>query len=81
MSLTPEQARELIRQIDRTRGDAGPGCEDCLGELAEFVETRLTGNPLSEVQRRVDEHLAECADCREEYEALRAAVESIEDSE
>lgn len=78
MSLTPEQSRELIKQIGATRAEAGLACDACLEQLAEFVETQLTGKPLTAVQQRVDEHLAQCVDCCEEYEALRAAVESIE---
>lgn len=81
MSLTPEQGRELIRQIGATRAEAGLACGACLKELAAFVETQLTGKPLTVIQERVEQHLAECVDCREEYQALRAAVESIEDAE
>lgn len=49
-------------------------CDECLGHLAELIDSRAetTGTILEEVIR----HLEECENCREEFEALRTALES-----
>lgn len=80
MSLTPEKTRELINMIKNLRDDE-MACDECLRELAEFVDTQLAGQSTTKIQERVERHLADCVHCREEYEALRKAVESLRESD
>lgn len=80
MTLTPEQARELLRQVRATR-EHELACDECERELAEFVETRVAGKPLSEVQRALADHLKVCQHCCDEYYVLKRAVEAMEEEE
>jgi len=71
----PNTASRLFSIILQTREHEMP-CDECLGHLAELIDSRAetTGTILEEVIR----HLDECDHCREEFEALRAALESDE---
>jgi len=45
-------------------------CGECLQRVSEFAECRLANQPVGEVIAKVEQHLALCPECREEYEAL-----------
>ena len=47
MALRPEQAKALIAKVMGTR-DQEMTCDECVADLAEFVEVQLTGKPLSD---------------------------------
>lgn len=78
MSLTHEQAKVLIEMVKTTR-DHEMTCDECLAEIAEFVEARLGEKPLSQVLQTVLDHLETCPNCNEEYRVLRQAVEAVEE--
>ena len=71
------ELHELLRLIDLTR-EREIDCDACLERIAEFAEIELAGRSLSESLRRVEQHLAVCAECREEYELLRRALRGID---
>jgi predicted anti-sigma-YlaC factor YlaD len=52
-------------------------CEECFEQLDRFVEMRLAGKDPSEALPLVQDHLARCADCREEFEALMTALRAL----
>ena len=56
--------------IDRLLGpaEAEIGCEECFERLDEYVEGKVVPGMRA--------HLAGCPACREDYESLRALVES-----
>ena len=70
----PVTASRLFSMILQTR-EHEMSCDECLGHLAELIDSQAetTGTILEEVIR----HLDECDDCREEFEALRIALESV----
>ena len=69
MSLTEREIQELMRLVALTKQHE-IDCEQCLADVAEFAETKLAGRSLAEGLLAVEYHLAVCAECREEYEAL-----------
>jgi hypothetical protein len=76
MTLRPEQAKALIEMVMDTR-DQEMTCDACLADVTEFVEVQLTGKPLNEALRVVQDHLDRCHDCAEEYHVLRQALEAL----
>lgn len=73
MALSRKQIDELIKTVSLTRADELT-CDDCLHDLAEFVEQSLAGKSISESLQAVEDHLAICGECQEEYEALLTAL-------
>jgi uncharacterized protein with PIN domain len=45
-------------------------CSECLQNISEFAECQLVNKPVDEIIAKVEQHLALCPECREEYEAL-----------
>lgn len=80
MALRPEQAKVLIAKVMDTR-DQEMTCDECMADIAEFVEVRLTGKPLSEALQAVHEHLERCHDCADEYRILRQALAALAEEE
>jgi predicted anti-sigma-YlaC factor YlaD len=52
-------------------------CGECFNEVDRFAEMELTGKNAAEAMPLVKEHLERCGNCREEYEALLAALKAI----
>jgi uncharacterized protein with PIN domain len=77
MKLSTLQLAELIKVVALTRPDE-VSCERCLQDLAEFSESTLAGKTVGESLQVIESHLAICAECREEYEALLRALEDTE---
>jgi hypothetical protein len=80
MALRPEQAKVLITKVMDTR-DQEMTCDECMTDIAEFVEVRLTGKPLSDAFLAVHEHLERCHDCADEYRILRQALAALAEEE
>ena len=76
MPLTKEGIDDLLRLIGLTE-DAEINCEQCLALVAEFTEQQLTGKSIHEGLKAVEQHLAVCSECREEYEALRRTLDCL----
>ncbi len=77
MVLSKEETRDLVRLVRLTR-DEEINCEECLSLVAEFAEHALAGKSIPEGLDAVEHHLSVCAECREEYEALRRAFGQLE---
>jgi len=76
MSLDPSQLKSLARAILATRDDE-IGCAECFRQLDRFVDLQLAGRSAAEAMPLVEQHLERCPDCREEYEALLAALQGV----
>ena len=74
MIISDEQIQAMLKLLALTK-DVEPSCDECLKELGEFAETTLAGKTIPEGLNYIDEHLERCVECREEFEALRAALE------
>jgi predicted anti-sigma-YlaC factor YlaD len=73
MSLSQQQVRTLVQLAVTTTPD-DMDCDGCQGRIAEFAEVHLANLPLSETMRRVENHLNNCPCCKDEFEALKAAL-------
>lgn len=67
--LTSEQVGSIVKMLGLTR-DREFNCGECLQHVSEFAECQLANKPVSEIIASVEQHLALCPECREEYEAL-----------
>jgi hypothetical protein len=65
--------KALIGEIAETR-EVEIGCDECFEQLDRFVEMRLTGLNAARAMPLVQDHLEICGECREEFEALLAAL-------
>lgn len=77
MSLSKPEIQHLMRLIGLTQDDE-INCEQCLARVAGFAERQLAGRSVPEGLKAVEHHLAVCAECREEYEALRRALQDLD---
>jgi hypothetical protein len=67
--LTREQVGSIVKMLGLTR-DREFNCGECLQHVSEFAECQLANKPVAEVLASVEQHLALCPECCEEYEAL-----------
>ena len=74
--LDPDMLKEMARGIATTHPDE-IGCARCFDEMDEFVELTLAGKNAAESMPLVEDHLNRCGDCREEFEALLAALRAV----
>jgi hypothetical protein len=77
MTLDLDALRQMVRGIMTTRPDE-IGCDECFEQLDRFVEMKLAGKNAAEAMPLVQDHLERCDDCREEFEALLAALRALE---
>jgi hypothetical protein len=73
MALTPSESRSLVYATLITK-DVELGCDSCLERVAAYAEVQLANLPTPEALRLVEEHLAICGECQEEFAALAAAL-------
>ena len=67
--LTREQVATIIKMLNLTT-DREFDCDECLQHVSEYAESNLAGWPQDEAIARVEQHLALCYECREEFELL-----------
>jgi len=75
MALSKEEIDALIKSVSLTRSEEAT-CDECLKDVAEFAEHALNGKSIPEGLQAVEHHLANCAECQEEYEALLTALKT-----
>ncbi|UCC61714.1 MAG: hypothetical protein JSV36_13025 [Anaerolineae bacterium] len=75
-SLDLEMLKGMVQEILSTRPDE-IGCAECFEQLDRFVEIVLAGKNAAEAMPLVQDHLNRCADCRQEFEALLAALRAM----
>ncbi len=73
MGLDPDLLKQMARGIATTRPDE-IGCAECFRQMDQFVDMSLAGKDAAQAMPLVQDHLNRCGDCREEFEALLAAV-------
>jgi hypothetical protein len=76
MKLTKEVIRKMMRSIHMTHQHEIT-CGECFNEVDRFAEVELTGKNPAEAMPLVQDHLDLCGNCREEYEALLAALKAM----
>ncbi len=80
MKSRREQLRDLLRTVAATEPQE-IDCEELLARVAAYLESRAPGGELPPELELVAQHLEVCPDCREEYEALVLAHESLPDNQ
>ena len=76
MELEPALLKRILRAVLTTRSDE-IGCEECFQQLDRFVEMTLAGKDPAEAMPLVQDHLARCSECREEFEVLLAVLRAL----
>jgi hypothetical protein len=69
--------RALIREVVTARFDEME-CPECFEKLDHFADLILKGADATKIMPRLHDHLERCVHCREEFEALLAAVRSLQ---
>lgn len=72
--LNAAALRQIVHVVSVTRPDE-IGCEACFEQLDVFVEITLQGRDAAQLLPLVYHHLSFCRDCREEFDALLAALQ------
>ena len=75
--LEPTKLKSIVRAILTAHPDE-IGCGECFEELDRFVEMTLAEKNAAEAMPLVEDHLQRCHNCREEFEALLAALRALE---
>ena len=74
--MDPEMLKQMARGVMTTRLDE-IGCQECFQQVDRFVDLELAGKDAAAAMPLVQDHLNRCRDCREEYEALLTALQSV----
>jgi hypothetical protein len=74
--IDPEALKQLARNLMNTHSFE-IGCEECFQQMDHFVEMILDGKDAIQAMPLVQQHLENCQDCHEEFEALLAALQSL----
>ncbi|MBX6763581.1 MAG: hypothetical protein K6T51_03600 [Rubrobacteraceae bacterium] len=77
--MNSDDLDRLARAIGGT-SEEEIGCDECFEQLDRFVEMELAGLDAAEAMPLVKDHLERCGDCREEFEALLAALQAARGS-
>jgi hypothetical protein len=72
MKLTHEEMRELLRVVLAT-DPVEIDCDVFLARVAAFLESLDPDDTMPAELKAVSQHLAVCAECREEFDALLRA--------
>ena len=76
MAISQEELETLMRLIGHT-GRHEINCDECLMKVSEFAKHELQQKLIPDVLRAVEQHLAICGECREEYALLRQALREL----
>lgn len=71
--ITDDHLRELAGLLLNTRPDELT-CEEWLDRVGGYAEAAAAGRPAPDGSELVTHHLTVCPECREEFEALVAAL-------
>jgi hypothetical protein len=71
--FNPDIFRAWVRAILEAH-EVEIGCDECFEQLDRFVEMKLSGMDAARAIPLVEDHLQICGQCREEFEALLAAL-------
>ncbi|MGC9350338.1 MAG: hypothetical protein ACP5JG_19505, partial [Anaerolineae bacterium] len=72
----PDSLKRVVQDILTTQ-PYEIGCDECFAHLDTFAELWLAGKDTAEAMPLVHEHLMRCSNCREEFEALLAALKGL----
>ena len=73
MKLDQDCLKKMARALRHTCLEEAD-CDECFESMDRFAEMILAGEEAAKVLPLIEEHLAYCDDCRDEYEALLTAL-------
>ena len=73
MSLSRPELQKMLDVVRATQS-VEIDCDVCLMRVGEFAELNLVGKPIPDGLKAIEQHLAICDECREEYEMLCLAL-------
>ena len=73
MSLSRPELQKMLDVVRATQS-VEIDCDVCLMRVGEFAELNLVGKPIHDGLKAIEQHLAICDECREEYELLCVAL-------
>lgn len=76
MKLNKEVLKKILSKLPHTHEDE-IGCDDCFDELHTFAEMELEGKSPEEAMPLIKEHLENCGECRQEYQALLEGMKAL----
>lgn len=77
MSLSEQQISSLLGLVAQTEEDK-IDCDTCFNDIAQFAEANLAGAEVPEALKLVERHLQQCPCCKDEFQALRNALATME---
>ena len=75
MPLSKQQITTLLTLVDNATHD-DMSCDGCYTHVAQFAEAELQGTTLCESLQKVQNHMRNCPCCKDEFNALIAALEN-----
>lgn len=72
---TADQLRDLCGMLLHTHPHELT-CDEWVDWVAGYAEAKLAGTPLPAGSEMVEQHVALCPECREEFEAFLAALQA-----
>ncbi|MFP8488689.1 hypothetical protein ACKGJO_06260 [Gracilimonas sp. Q87] len=76
MKFNKDVLKKLISKIPHTH-EGEIGCDDCFEDLHTFAEMELEGKSPEKAMPLIREHLDNCGECRQEYQALLDAMKVL----
>lgn len=76
METNLDKLNHFLSAVDGMK-EAAIGCDDVFVHLDAYVEAVLAGQDAKALFPQVEEHLAHCKACAEEFELLRLAVSTL----
>ena len=76
MKLNKDILKKIISKIPHTRKDE-IGCDECFDKLHIFADMALDGKSPEIAMPLIKEHLENCGECRQEYQALLEAMKLL----
>ncbi len=79
MGLNADAIKIIVR-FTLVVPDQGIGCYECLDQIDQYAEKVLAGKEIPDALQLVTTHMQDCPECKEEFEALLAALRAMENS-
>lgn len=81
MGVRLDDLKRLLAATLATRDDE-QACPECMNLVTRYAEHVLAiSSTLAEAAAKVERHLTDCGECREEFEALLAALRAMQEDE
>ncbi|MDR9415106.1 MAG: hypothetical protein RI564_02395 [Gracilimonas sp.] len=77
--MNKDVLKKILSKLPQTHEDE-IGCDDCFDELHSFAEMELEGKSPEQAMPLIKEHLDNCGECRQEYQALLEGMKALNES-